>query len=77
MLKHEGHYLSSGDVGTAIENAPTVVLTLVCSPVLAAGGFGGGVAGGLGGGGIAGVTGEVYCGFAGILKIRNKLKAFS
>lgn len=50
---------------------------MVCSPVLAAGGFGGGVAGGLGGGGIAGVTGEVYCGFAGILKIRNKLKAFS
>ena len=52
---------------------------MVCSPVLAAGGFGGGVAGGLGGGGIAGVTGEVYCGFADacILKIRNKLKAYS
>jgi hypothetical protein len=78
----EGIYLSSGDVGMAMENAPTVVFTFVCSPpppaaVLLGNGPGGGVGngtpGGLGGGGVAGV---VYTGFAEVSMLVLRVGSF-
>lgn len=76
----EGIYLSSGDVGMAMENAPTVVFTFVCSPPPAAvlgngpgGGVGNGTPGGLGGGGVAGV---VYTGFAEVSMLVLRVGSF-